>query len=34
MDLIFVATVIAFIFLTVCLAYGCDKLNPQPGDCT
>ena len=32
MDLIFVAAVVAFIFATVCLAYGCDKLNQQPGD--
>jgi hypothetical protein len=34
MDLIFVAAVVAFIFLTVCLSYGCDKLNKQPGDRT
>lgn len=31
MDLIFVAVVVACIFLTVCLAYGCDKLLNQPG---
>lgn len=32
MDLIFVAAIVAFILLTVCLTYGCDKLNQQPGD--
>lgn len=31
MDLIFVGAVAAFIFLTVCLAHGCDKLGHQPG---
>jgi hypothetical protein len=32
MDLIFFGAVVAFIFLTVCLAYGCDKLASKPGE--
>lgn len=32
MDLIFFGAVVAFIFLVVGLAYGCDKLVNKPGE--